>query len=152
LVLTGMLVFSGFGSLLADRAGRGGIWLVGGVIIAWCLVALLGLEHLLLATIGLPWAARAAILLLVTAPVSVALGMPFPMGLARAGAAGGGFLPWAWGLNGAFSVVATPLANLVAVQFGFDRVLLVAVMLYAVAILAFPSVRRSILWQPSPTP
>ncbi|MGI4955759.1 MAG: hypothetical protein ACRYGM_28465 [Janthinobacterium lividum] len=152
LVLTGMLVFSGFGSLLADRAGRGGIWLVGGVIIAWCLVALLGLEHLLLATIGLPWAARATILLLMTAPVSVALGMPFPMGLARAGAAGGGFLPWAWGLNGAFSVVATPLANLVAVQFGFDRVLLVAVMLYAVAILAFPSVRRSILWQPSPTP
>ena len=144
LVLTGMLVFSGFGSLLADRVGRFGIWLVGGVIILWCLVALAGLEHLLLATIGLPWAARAAILLLVTAPVSVALGMPFPMGLARAGRAGGGFLPWAWGLNGAFSVVATPLANLVAVQSGFDRVLLCGVMLYAVAIVAFPSVRKSI--------
>ncbi len=86
-----------------------------------------------------------------TAPVSVALGMPFPMGLARAGQAGGGFLPWAWGLNGAFSVVATPLANLVAVQFGFDRVLQVAVMLYAVAIVAFPSVRKSLVWQATPS-
>ena len=151
LVLTGMLVFSGFGSLLAGRAARFGIGAVGGAIVLWCLLALLGLEPLLLATIGLPWAARAAILLLVTAPVSIALGMPFPMGLARAGQAGGGFLPWAWGLNGAFSVVATPLANLVAVQSGFDRVLQTAVLLYALAIVAFPSVRKSLAWNPTPT-
>ena len=150
IVLTGMLMFSGVGSLLADRV-RGGMVVVGGFIVLWCLLALLGLEPLLLSTIGLPWVARAAILLAVTAPVSVALGMPFPMGLARAGVAGGGFLPWAWGLNGAFSVVATPLANLVAVQSGFDRVLLVAAMLYTVAILALPSLRKSSVWQPSPT-
>lgn len=156
LVLTGMLVFSGFGSLVADRAGRYGIWLVGGFIVGWCLLALLVLEPLLLATLGLPWGVRAVILLAVTAPVSVALGMPFPMGLARlggasAGTTGAAFLPWAWGLNGAFSVVATPLANLVSVQAGFDRVLLVAVMLYVLTILSFPAVRKSILWQPSPT-
>ena len=150
LVLTGMLVFSGVGSLLADKV-RGGIMVVGGAIVLWCLLALVLLEPLLLATLGLPWPARAAILLLATAPVSIALGMPFPMGLARAGATGGGFLPWAWGLNGAFSVVATPLANLVAIQSGFDRVLLVAAMLYVVAILAFPTVRKSLAWQPSPT-
>ena len=156
LVLTVMLVFSGAGSLMADRVGRGGIVLVGGAIVLWCVLALEGLEPLLLATIGLPWVARAAILLLVTAPVSVALGMPFPMGLAHmgkggAGSAGGAFLPWAWGLNGAFSVVATPLANLIAVQAGFDRVLLMAVMVYGVAILSFPSVRKSLVWHPSPT-
>jgi hypothetical protein len=159
LVLTGMLVFSGFGSLLADRAGRFGIWLVGGFIVAWCAGALAGLEPLLLATIGLPWAVRASILLAVTAPVSIALGMPFPLGLAQLGGGaregggreGGAFLPWAWGLNGAFSVVATPLANLVAVQAGFDRVLLTAGMLYVLTILSFPAVRKSLLWQPSPT-
>ena len=151
LVLTGMLVFSGFGSLLAERAARFGIWLAGGVVVAWCVLALAGLEPLLLATIGLPWAARALLLLLITAPVSVALGMPFPLGLARAGAVGGGFLPWAWGLNGAFSVVATPLANLIVVQGGLNRVLVCAAMLYGVAILAFPSVRKAPVWQPSPT-
>ena len=154
LVLTGMLVFSGLGSLLAERAGRAGIVWVGGAIVAWCLVALVALEPLLLATIGLPWAARAAILLIVTAPVSVALGMPFPMGLARAGRVGEGgsaFLPWAWGLNGAFSVVATPLANLVAVQEGLDRVLLCAAMLYVTTILSFPASRKSFQWQAAPS-
>ena len=119
LVLTGMLVFSGLGSLLADRV-HGGITVAAGVILGWCALALAGLEPFLLATIGLPWAARAAILLALTAPVSVALGLPFPLGLARAGANGGALLPWAWALNGAFSVVATPLANLVARPPGFD--------------------------------
>ena len=110
-----------------------------------------GLEPLLLATLNLPWAVRAGVVLLLVAPVSLALGLPFPLGLARAGSAGGGFLPWAWGLNGAFSVVATPLANLIAVQYGFDRVLQVAALLYVVTFLAYPSVRKIRSWQPSPT-
>ena len=150
-VLTGMLVFSGLGSLLADRVRPIGIALACGVIVAWCGLALAGLEPFLLATLGLPWAARALILLLLTAPVSLALGLPFPLGLAQAGAAGGGLLPWAWALNGAFSVVATPLANLVAVQAGFDRLLVVAAVLYVVVFLAYPRLRKSLQWQTSPT-
>ena len=151
LVLTGMLVFSGVGSLLADRVRQAGIALSAAVVVGWCILVLLGLEPLLLATLGLPWAVRAGLLLLLVAPVSVALGLPFPLGLARAGAVGGGFLPWAWGLNGAFSVVATPLANLVAVQAGFSSVLMCAAMLYALTYLAYPSVQKRPTWQPIPT-
>lgn len=145
LVLTGMLVFSGFGSLLAGRI-PGGIVTAAAIIVGWCVFALIGLEPLLLHTIGLPWAVRAAILLAVTAPVSLALGLPFPMGLARAGS--GAMLPWAWALNGAFSVVATPLANLLAVHDGFDRVLMAAILLYILALISFPSYRKSLNWQP----
>ena len=151
LVLTGMLVFSGCGSLLADRVQQVGIALSAVVVVGWCALALLGLEPLLLATLNLPWAVRAGIVLLLVAPVSLALGLPFPLGLARAGSVGGGFLPWAWSLNGAFSVIATPLANLIAVQSGFDRVLQVAALLYVVTFLAYPSVRKTHSWQPSPT-
>jgi len=151
LVLTGMLVFSGVGSLLADRVRQVGIALSAAVVVAWCALALLGLQPFLLATLGLSWLLRAAVVVALVAPVSLALGMPFPLGLARAGAAGGGLLPWAWGLNGAFSVVATPLANLIAVQSGFDRVLLIAALLYVVSYLAYPSVRKTVQWQPSPT-
>ena len=150
-VLTGMLVFSGLGSLLTDRVRHGGIALAAVVIVGWCLLAIAGLEPLLLATIGLPWAVRVLILLMVVAPASVALGLPFPLGLAQAGAAGGGLLPWAWALNGAFSVVATPLANFLAIQFGFDRLLLVAAALYVIVFLAYPRLRKSVQWQPSPT-
>ncbi|MGI4810501.1 MAG: hypothetical protein ACRYF2_20620 [Janthinobacterium lividum] len=145
LVLTGMLVFSGFGSLLADRI-PGGIVTASAIIVGWCALALVGLEPLLLHTIGLPWTVRALILLMLTAPVSLALGLPFPMGLARAGS--GAMLPWAWALNGAFSVVATPLANLLAVHDGFDRVLMAAILLYVLALISFPSYRKSLNWQP----
>ncbi len=151
LVLTGMLVFSGLGSLLADRVRHVGIALSAAVVVGWCALVLLGLQPFLLATLGLPWLLRAAVVVALVAPVSLALGMPFPLGLARAGSAGGGLLPWAWGLNGAFSVVATPLANLLAVQSGFDRVLLIAALLYVVTYLAYPSVRKTVQWQPSPT-
>jgi hypothetical protein len=61
--------------------------------------------------------------------------------------AGGGFLPWAWGLNGAMSVVATPLANLLALSFGYEWVLLAAALLYAGAQLSYPGKRKSVRWQ-----
>jgi hypothetical protein len=148
LVLTGMLVFSGLGSMAAGRfAARPGlgVTLAGGVVVVWCAAMLVGMQPLLLATLGLPFAARAAIVLALLAPVSLALGLPFPLGLARTG--GGAFLPWAWALNGAFSVVATPLANLVAVQQGYDGVLLLALLLYVTSIAAFPRPRKSFHWQ-----
>jgi spermidine synthase len=139
LVLTGMLIFSGLGAMLTGRfaaiAGRT-ILLCTVIVIAWSLCVLLFLQPVMLATLGWPWLLRAALVLLAVAPVSVALGLPFPLGLSRVGS--GGFLPWAWGLNGAFSVVSTPLASLIAITSGYDRVLLCALVLYVLAWLTFP--------------
>jgi hypothetical protein len=145
-----MLIFSGLGSLLADRVR--GLSVAAAVIVAWCAVMLVGLDRFLLATLDWPFATRIAAVLVLLAPVSVALGLPFPLGLKRAAASGGGFLPWAWGLNGAFSVVATPLANLIATLAGYDRVLLAASVLYVIAFLAYPSARRIVSWQDIPAP
>jgi hypothetical protein len=103
------------------------------------------LQPAILATLDLPWLARAALVLAVLAPASLALGLPFPLGLAHTGTSG--FLPWAWGLNGAFSVVATPLANLIAREAGFSRVLLCATLLYGIAFIMFPATRKSRAWQ-----
>ena len=147
-VLTGMLVFSGLGSMTADRMTawpRRGVALACLVVLTWCAAVLLALQPTILATLGLPWLARAALVLAVLAPVSLALGLPFPLGLARSGS--GGLLPWAWGLNGAFSVVATPLANLIAREAGFSRVLLCAAVLYVIALVSFPAARKSRAWQ-----
>jgi hypothetical protein len=161
IVLTGMLIFSGLGSMTSARFAadpRRGIMIAGAVIVAWCAALLAGLQDFMLATLGLAWFARAAIVVVLLAP-ALALGLPFPLGLTLAnaahrrsdaagrGASGRGFLPWAWGLNGAFSVVATPLANLIALQLGYDRVLLTAMLLYVVSVIAFPSLRKSLQWQ-----
>jgi len=147
LVLTGMLVFSGAGSMLADRfaSPHNGIMLAGAIILVWCGAVFLALQPAILATLDLPWPARAALVLVVLAPASVALGLPFPLGLTQTGSTG--LLPWAWGLNGAFSVVATPLANLIAREAGFSRVLLSAAVLYVIALVMFPATRKSRAWQ-----
>ncbi|HBK09205.1 MAG TPA: hypothetical protein DDZ81_25660 [Acetobacteraceae bacterium] len=154
-VLTGMLVFSGLGSLLSERYAarpRHGMTLVAGVVAIWCLGALMLQEPLILATLNWPLVLRGGLLLVLIAPLSVALGLPFPLGLNRAGT--GGFLPWAWGLNGAFSVVATPLANLIAREAGFSRVLMCAAILYGIALVTFPAMRKHSVWHelsaPSP--
>jgi len=148
LVLTAMLVFSGLGSLLAERMGSGGIAIAVGVVVVWCLAAYAGLMPAMLATLEWPWLARAAVVVAAVAPVSVALGMPFPLGLARTGS--GALLPFAWAVNGAFSVVATPLANLIAAQAGLHWVLLAATLLYIVSLVTHPSSRKIPQWQPSP--
>ncbi len=145
LVISGMLVCSGLGSMLADRfegRERRGMLIAAAVILAWCALMLVFLQPLLLAALALPFWARAGLLLMLLAPVSVALGLPFPLGLSRL--RGGSFLPWAWGLNGAFSVVATPLATLIATEVGYDQVLLLAFVLYACATVLFPSPRRGL--------
>ena len=149
IVLTAMLVFSGLGSLLAERAGPAGIAWATGIGVLWCLAAYAGLLPAMLATLDWPWAVRAALVVAAVAPVSIALGMPFPLGLARTGA--GAMLPFAWAVNGAFSVVATPLANLIATQGGLRFVLLGAALLYGICFLTYPSFRKRVQWQPSPT-
>jgi hypothetical protein len=147
LVLTGMLIFSGLGAMLEHRFTTNphrALAFAVSVVLAWGMLVGLGLQHFMLATLGLPWIARAAIVVALIAPVSLALGLPFPLGLGRM--VGTGFLPWAWGLNGAFSVVSTPLANLIALQMGYSRVLLAALLLYVTCVVAFPRSRESHQW------
>ena len=149
LVLTAMLVCSGIGALLAERVGQGGIALAAAIVVAWCVIAYAGLLPAMLATLDWPWLVRAGLVVLAVAPVSVALGMPFPLGLRRVGS--GPMLPFAWAVNGAFSVVATPLANLVATQGGLGWVLMSAGLLYILCFSLYPSFRKTVQWQPSPT-
>ena len=48
-----------------------------------------------------------------------------------------GFIPWAWGLNGFASVLSAALATLLAIEFGFNAVLLAAMVLYLAAAVSF---------------
>jgi hypothetical protein len=98
----------------------------------------------LFATAGWPFWLRVAIVILAMAPVSVAMGLPFPLGLGRLDQKFQ--LAWAWGVNGAFSVVATPLANLTLRTIGLTAVLGIAVFMYGLAATNFPETRREPVW------
>lgn len=141
LVLTAMLVFSGFGSMMAGRfeaRPRRALLIAGAVILLWCGLAFYGLRGLVGGTLDWPWMARAALVLAITAPAGIALGLPFPLGLERFARRAPRLLPWAWALNGAFSVVSTPLANLLARTEGLSALLAAALLCYVTAMLVFP--------------
>lgn len=133
LVLAALLVFAGAGSWLAQlqsmRPQRGVALAVLGVL-AWIGFALAGLDPLLAASAGWPLVLRFAVLLAVIAPLAVVLGMPMALGLGRLAGQNVALLPWAWAINGAGSVIASPLANLVMVELGYKVLLGVAAVLY----------------------
>jgi hypothetical protein len=84
-------------------------------------------------------AVRATLALLSIAPLAFAMGMPFPLGLSRLAREAPALVPWAWGLNGCASVVAAILALLLALAIGLAATLVVALALYALAVLAWPA-------------
>ncbi|HET6450173.1 MAG TPA: hypothetical protein VFI08_02640, partial [Spirochaetia bacterium] len=146
-VLAGVLVFSGIGSWRAARFGekrRRGL-LQGVVVIAVFLAFLaLGMDPLMTACIGLPLAVRLLISVAIMAPLSIALGRPFALGTSSLAGYSDSLIPWAWAINGAFSVLATPLANILSVTVGWDVVVVAALLLYASTVLSFPGERRGI--------
>ncbi|MBI5720228.1 MAG: hypothetical protein HZC37_21350 [Burkholderiales bacterium] len=143
LALAAMLIFSGLGSWLSDRYTqdpehtRRGLRLSCGVIIAWCAFAWLLADRLLPLGIALPLVVRIVLMLLAIAPVGIALGFPFACGLSAL-RTHPHFVPWAWSLNGAFSVIASPLAHLTAMGFGNRVLVAAALVMYALVSMRLP--------------
>ncbi len=134
-ILTGFLLFAGLGSgwsaELRRRAPEGAVsWAVAGIV-GLALLYLAVLPGVFEALRPLPEAARIAASLALVAPLACAMGMPFPLALHRLGQASPGLVPWAWGINGCASVVGAVLAVLIAMDWGFDAVVLTACGLYA---------------------
>ncbi|NGM21289.1 hypothetical protein G3576_14795 [Roseomonas stagni] len=140
LVLTGMLVFSGLGAMLAGGVAQPGRALRLAALVALALgaAAAFVLPSVVSAALDWPFALRVGLLVVLLAPLSLAMGMPFPLGLDRFRQEGAALLPWAWALNGAFSVVATPLASLIAHGIGIAPLLLAGAACYLAVALAWP--------------
>ena len=83
--------------------------------------------------IPFPRAARMLISVAMLVPMGLALGMPMPTGLRLLGAKAPQMVPWAWGINGALSVLGATLAIFIAMNWGFRITLLTASAVYVVA-------------------
>jgi len=95
-----------------------------------------GLHAMCLALMPLPFALRAALLVLAVAPLGFVMGIPFPIGLREEREVSGA--AWALGINAFSSVVASLLAVPTAMFFSFSAVAVLAMLLYAVAGLVAP--------------
>ncbi len=133
-VLFAMLLFSGLGSLTAPRwRMRTGLGVLVGLIVVYPLV--LGpLSDLLL---PLPALARISLTIVLIAPAGYLMGLPFAGGLRVVEYREPGLVPWAWAVNGSFSVISSVLAVMVAVSLGFPAVLWLGALTYGGALLVF---------------
>jgi len=142
IVLCGMLIFSGLGSAWAGRfaaSPRRGVRIAVVCIALSCVVYAAALDALIGAALPWPRAAQIALILAALAPVSIALGMMFPLGMSSLTGGAAAFVPVAWAMNGAFSVIASPLASLLAVMFGYRVLFAVACVAYVLALFAQPT-------------
>ncbi len=158
-VICAFLLFAGLGSGLAprleDRLAKAklakksrGKW-ISGIDVAVLAIASLGLLYLVmlpgLFRAFMPWSdlAKVVVSVLLIAPLALAMGMPFPLGLSRVSARAPDLVPWAWGVSGCASVLSAVLAMILAIHFGFTVVVAIAVVLYGAAAVVFRA------WPPS---
>jgi hypothetical protein len=115
------------------RAGANGI----------IMVAVIAAVFIALSTPVVAWAipfsraARIAISVMVLMPIGIALGIPMPTGLRLLSRRAPEMVAWAWGMNGALSVVGATLAIFIAMNWGFRMTLACAVATYLLALVAF---------------
>lgn len=146
--LAAFLVFAGFGSGLSEkmveikRIKKNMRMIVFGIAV-FCIVYVLFLDQLF--TFFLPHSlpVRIGISIALIAPLATLMGMMFPLGLKILVEKAPQLVPWAWGVNGFASVISVSLATILAIHFGFSKLILVAVCFYWIAYLFFPSARIS---------
>ncbi|MFN8133255.1 MAG: hypothetical protein U0R70_17060 [Solirubrobacteraceae bacterium] len=136
-VLFALLVSTGAGAALTARLRpdpRRQLVAVLATACALIAASSYGLGPLLRALIDLPFAGRLAVTCALLAPLGVLLGMAMPIGLRRLADLYPAGVPWAWGINGIASVVASVAAVTLAITFGFALTTVAAFGCYLVAL------------------
>lgn len=135
-VLATLLATSGAGSALSSRlAARfglaGAITRAVGALAALLVAYALLLQPIFNALLGLPLFGRIVLCALLVGALGLAMGTLLPLGVRSAQEAGEEVVPWAWGLNGATSVIGSTLSLILSMNYGFNTTLLVGLGFYA---------------------
>jgi len=145
LVISSFLLFAGLGSLYSQslagqKQSRNILRLAVSAITILGLGLLLFFNYLPDVIISLNYWLKALLSLALIAPLAFFMGMPFPLAVSVLSKKHENLIPWAWAVNGCASVISAVLATLLAIQFGFSVVIILALILYIVAAVSFPKV------------
>ncbi|MEP6923160.1 MAG: hypothetical protein ABI954_01735 [Pyrinomonadaceae bacterium] len=136
-VLAALLVFTGVGAAVSEKFAASPYKNLR-VIITLILLALFATAYLtpLVFSVALGWSLfwRVLLSIILLAPLGLLLGMPFPTGLRIVAEEATSLVPWAWGVNGFFTVIGTIGALILGMAFGFKVVLITAALCYLVAL------------------
>jgi hypothetical protein len=140
--LFSLLIFSGIGSLLSatySESRNRALWGLLGVLTLLTFGMQFGLAPIASAFSDALLPTRIGVAIAVLAPVGLCLGAFMPIGvttLATLTEHEREYVAWGWAVNGFFSVVSSVSATMLSMSFGFRVVLLVALLVYAVGVLA----------------
>ncbi len=141
--LFSLLLGTGLGAAFSRRFREDG--LVRSTAVMLVTIAVIGIAFVLVATPLVTWAipfarsTRIAVAVLTLVPIGIALGVPMPAGLRLLNTRAPQMLTWAWGINGALSVVGATLAIFIAMNWGFATTLLTASAVYLLGLVALLS-------------
>jgi len=145
-ILSCVLVFGGLGSFVShsvrDERLLATTRLVLSAVLLGALLHVVLMPGLLRTAMGLelPW--RLLITVVTIAPLGFVMGMPLPLGMRLLQRRAPLALAWAWGVNGSLSVMGSVLAMVLSVFWGITHALVVAVVMYSVALVAYGKVRE----------
>jgi hypothetical protein len=134
-VLATLLAATGIGSAANQRLVR---WLGGLHRIALWVAVFLVVEELAVGPFlprlsWLPLGVRMLVVVVLVAPLGAMLGVFFPRALDCLKGAASARTPWAWGVNGIFSVLGSVLAVALSMTWGIRALLMVAALIYLAA-------------------
>lgn len=144
-ILFAILLFSGLGSFWSGRFENKWRVVVGAslTLAVYMLILIFAMRPILNAFIVNSLTLRAVVVVVLLAPLSVAMGMMFPSGLSLLQSEGRKFVPWAVGVNGFASVLGSLTYILVVMALGFRLSLLIGVGIYLMALVSMGLFVRS---------
>ncbi len=134
-VFCSLLVFAGLGSLCSGALGTSRATLRRLLpLVALVVLALyFSMGHVTSRFLGRPLPVRVLVALGFTGIAGFFMGMPMPTGIRYLADRGRFVIPWAWAVNGYFTVIGSTLSVLLAVHFGFTAAFVLAGLIYAAA-------------------
>jgi hypothetical protein len=150
ITLSTLLVASGTGSMLSERGAADPhrfIVRMTPILFAIIVVEAFSLDSMMHWLMGLSLVGRALTAALWLAPLGLAMGTLFPMGLRHVDLVRPDLTPWAWGINACATVVGTSGCMLLVSAFGFRAALLAGATAYLLGALGLRG-HRAVLGPP----
>jgi hypothetical protein len=144
--LFSLLLGTGLGAAASRRIGMESLPRTGAValavVAAISIAVVIGVAPLVDWAIPFSRLARMGVAAAVLIPIGMALGIPMPAGVRLLSVRAPDMVPWAWGMNGAFSVLGATLAIFIAMNWGFRATLVAASTTYLFGLAAFLAAER----------
>lgn len=146
-VLFSVLAFSALGSYLSGRIAEerltAALTKLLGVLVVLVFVYIVALPPIFYGLVHLAREFRIVIAVVLMGPLAMVMGMPMPIGIRILARSAPEIIPWAWGVNGATSVMGSVAALVIAILSGFNQALMIGAGLYLIAMFLITRPRGS---------